>query len=181
MQQTCPSTIVSRVNTSFQSSSHAGIGDAETDISASTSVSGSSSSSFCVSCFSVGGRCRCWTRMMVCRVRDVEPVNGTATQIALYGCYIRTTVIELPGGGVWGLGVRPADLISSTSAIRSCTSLLTLGIGCNPCNSHSQTPQYCQCQRIRKVTKLRHRLTMPTHQHFLLFDCSFDVYSAHTL
>ena len=81
-KRTCPSTVVSRVNTSSQSG--AGNGDAEADLSASTSGSGSPTSGFCLSCFSLGGLFSCWTRMIVSLVRDVAEY-GTATHTALCG------------------------------------------------------------------------------------------------
>ena len=81
LQRTCPSTVVSRVNTSFQSD--AGDGDAEDDFSASTSGSGSLTSGFCLSCFSLGGLLSCWTRMIGSLERDVIEY-GIASHTALY-------------------------------------------------------------------------------------------------
>ena len=80
-KQTCPSTVVSRVNTSFQSD--AGAGDDEADFSASTSASDSPTSGFCLSRFSLGGLLSCWTRMIGSLVRDVAEY-GIASQTALY-------------------------------------------------------------------------------------------------
>jgi len=89
---TRPSTVVSRVNTSVHSGS--GIGDAAADFSASVSVSGSSTSGFWLSRFSLCGLCRHWTRMIASRVRDVVE-QGTASHTALYSA-VNTRLYTAP-------------------------------------------------------------------------------------